>query len=171
MKKIFFTVIFLTALISAKASVTIPDTAIHKYRYGISARLNSLLAGGIAFDAFISPRINLEASGSIFLTIGGEAGLNYHFFKKPLDLRIGNWSPYTGIHTGYYELHFLTRTNYAAIYIPVGIQHLDKSRLSLAFDIGYSMQRIEDYHQGDYEPYRTYIDYLPMGRFKIGYRW
>lgn len=159
----------LVLLAPARGQETFLDSA-GKYRDGISGKLNSLLAGGVVFDAFLTPRVNAEVSGSLFLTFGGEAGINYHWFKKPPDLWFGNWSPYIGLHAGYYELHFLVQTDYALLYIPVGIQHLNHHRLSMALDAGYSLQRISDYHQGDFNPYKIEFRHLPHGRIKLGYR-
>jgi hypothetical protein len=150
--------------------INIEDSEYTRYRYGVSASLNSLLAGGVAFDAFVSNQLNIEVSGAIFLTRGGEVGINYHPFNTSLLLNIKKWSPYIGLHTGLYQLFFLTRTDYSMLYIPLGIRFFNKNHYSVSLDAGYSIQKIAKYAMGGIEPYNTEIFHLPHGSIKLGYR-
>jgi|GEM_PF-949152 len=159
------------SIVFAKVSPeTMRKTTRRSRRFGIAAKGNSLLAGGIAFDAFISPGLSAEISGSIFLTAGVEGGLNYHFLKNPPETSAGRLSPYTGLHTGYFVLNLLTRTDYTVVYIPIGLHYLNPRGMNIAVDAAYSLQKIADYHQGDYEPYRTGFYHRPMLSLKLGHR-
>ena len=147
----------------------ISDYGLNKKRYGVSLKVNSLLAGGISFDAFLTNRLNLEVSGAIFLAYGAEGGVNVHFFKEAPKTTFGPWSPYAGAHAGIFVLDFLTRTEYKTLYIPVGIQYLGNRSLSLAFDLGYCYQFIEDQYT-TFNPNTEGPHHTACGRLKIGLR-
>ena len=99
-------------------------------RHGISYKAfgdPSIL--GIAYDVFLTPKINTEVNVSIVLP-GLGAGIYYH----PLgDHGNRRWSLYTGLHYGFHT--FIN--NLHSLYIPIGYNYIGEKGLNFSFDIGF----------------------------------
>ena len=99
-------------------------------RHGISYKAfgdPSIL--GIAYDVYLTPKINTEVNVSVVLP-GLGAGIYYH----PLgDRDYRRWSVFTGLHYGFH----IFMNNLHSIYIPIGYNYIGKNGLNFSFDIGF----------------------------------
>lgn len=135
-----------------------------EHRYSISLKNILLWSNGINFTANISQQINLETTISIALAYGAEAGVNYFIFEDEK-----KYNPYTGLHAGWMTMTFLTRSDYLAIMIPLGMEFYRK-RWVLGIETGYMFMKESSYHKGDFSPYRHENHHLPYYAAKVGFR-
>jgi len=120
--------------IAKDESVNVRD--LHKSRFSVA--IGGVTYFGIAFDTFLSNKLNLELSAGL----GLGAGLRYHLKGADPDT---HWSPFVGGSVGLLGLPHINLGSGGGylefkpdIYIPVGLHYISMSgKFSIALEAGY----------------------------------